>query len=60
MLLEIRGEREIFLHNETPPPPSGGPIVGADSRRCLDVPNASQTHSTRAQLRDFSGGTKQQ
>ncbi len=45
----------------TTPPPSGtgGRIVGAQSGRCLDVPNASQTSGTRVQLYDCNGQTNQ-
>jgi hypothetical protein len=43
----------------TTTPPSGGQIVGAASGRCLDVPNASQTNGTQAQLWDCSGNGNQ-
>ncbi|GAA4607681.1 endo-1,4-beta-xylanase [Actinoplanes octamycinicus] len=34
-------------------------IVGAQSGRCIDVPNASQTNGTRVQLYDCNGQTNQ-
>nr|WP_305788112.1 endo-1,4-beta-xylanase [Actinoplanes lichenis] len=45
----------------TTPPPSGTGqrIVGAQSGRCVDVPNASQTSGTRVQLYDCNGQTNQ-
>jgi endo-1,4-beta-xylanase len=44
----------------TTPPSSGGTrIVGAQSGRCIDVPNASQTNGTRVQLYDCNGQTNQ-
>ncbi|WP_433385560.1 endo-1,4-beta-xylanase [Actinoplanes sp. CA-142083] len=43
------------------PPPSGsGRIVGAQSGRCIDVPNSSQNNGTRVQLYDCNGQTNQQ
>ncbi|GAA3274069.1 hypothetical protein GCM10020218_019450 [Dactylosporangium vinaceum] len=44
------------------PPPQGGAkrIVGAQSGRCVDVPNASQTNGTRVQLYDCNGQSNQQ
>ncbi|BEL01949.1 endo-1,4-beta-xylanase [Actinoplanes sichuanensis] len=54
------------------PPPSGGSgspsvppgtakrIVGAQSGRCVDVPNASQNNGTRVQLYDCHGQANQQ
>ncbi|WP_223103951.1 endo-1,4-beta-xylanase [Dactylosporangium vinaceum] len=44
------------------PPPQGGAkrIVGAQSGRCIDVPNASHTNGTRVQLYDCNGQTNQQ
>ncbi|GIF13443.1 endo-1,4-beta-xylanase (glycosyl hydrolase family 10) [Actinoplanes teichomyceticus] len=36
-----------------------GRIVGAQSGRCLDVPNASQNNGTRVQLYDCNGQTNQ-
>ncbi|MBV1856730.1 RICIN domain-containing protein, partial [Catellatospora tritici] len=44
------------------PPPSGGAsrIVGAQSGRCIDVPNSSQSNGTRVQLYDCHGLTNQQ
>ncbi|MFI7074312.1 endo-1,4-beta-xylanase [Micromonospora sediminicola] len=46
----------------TTPPPSGGAnrILGNQSGRCVDVPNASQTNGTRVQLYDCHGQTNQQ
>ena len=41
-------------------PPSGaGRIVGAQSGRCIDVPNASHNNGTRVQLYDCNGQTNQ-
>jgi endo-1,4-beta-xylanase len=46
--------------NPTSTPPSGaGRIVGAQSGRCIDVPNASQTNGTRVALYDCNGQTNQ-
>ncbi|UWZ59856.1 ricin-type beta-trefoil lectin domain protein [Dactylosporangium aurantiacum] len=43
------------------PPPSGAKhIVGAQSGRCVDVPNSSRTNGTRVQLYDCHSGTNQQ
>ncbi|MEU0609169.1 poly(ethylene terephthalate) hydrolase family protein [Streptomyces griseorubiginosus] len=36
----------------TPPPATGGQVVGAASGRCLDVPNSSQTNGAQLQLWD--------
>ncbi|ATO17926.1 1,4-beta-xylanase [Micromonospora sp. WMMA2032] len=45
----------------TPPPTNGANrIVGNQSGRCVDVPNASQTNGTRVQLYDCHGQTNQQ
>ncbi|WP_327032245.1 non-reducing end alpha-L-arabinofuranosidase family hydrolase [Micromonospora ureilytica] len=46
----------------TTPPPSGGAgrIVGVQSDRCIDVPNATQTNGTRVQLYDCHGQSNQQ
>ncbi|WP_174537783.1 non-reducing end alpha-L-arabinofuranosidase family hydrolase, partial [Micromonospora chalcea] len=46
----------------TGPPPSGGAgrIVGVQSGRCIDVPNATQTNGTRVQLYDCNGQSNQQ
>ncbi|MDG4802075.1 non-reducing end alpha-L-arabinofuranosidase family hydrolase [Micromonospora sp. WMMD980] len=46
----------------TGPPPSGGAgrIVGVQSGRCVDVPNAIQTNGTRVQLWDCNGQSNQQ
>ena len=41
------------------PPPGSGRIVGAQSGRCIDVPNASHTNGTRVQLYDCNGQTNQ-
>jgi hypothetical protein len=51
--------------SSTPPsstPPSGGAneIVGTQSGRCIDVPNASRTNGTRVQLYDCHGQSNQQ
>ncbi|MEV0005585.1 non-reducing end alpha-L-arabinofuranosidase family hydrolase [Micromonospora sp. NPDC050980] len=45
----------------TGPPPSGGSgqIVGVQSGRCIDVPNATQTNGTRVQLWDCNGQSNQ-
>jgi endo-1,4-beta-xylanase len=43
----------------SPPPAGGGRIVGAQSGRCIDVPNASQNNGTRVQLYDCNGQTNQ-
>ncbi|MFI6074057.1 endo-1,4-beta-xylanase [Actinoplanes sp. NPDC051343] len=43
----------------TPPAGSGNRIVGAQSGRCIDVPNASQSNGTRVQLHDCNGQTNQ-
>ena len=41
-------------------PPSGsGRIVGAQSGRCLDIPNATRTNGTRVQLYDCNGQSQQ-
>ncbi|MFI6257709.1 non-reducing end alpha-L-arabinofuranosidase family hydrolase [Micromonospora zamorensis] len=46
----------------TSPPPSGGAgrIVGVQSGRCIDVPNATQTNGTRVQLYDCNSQSNQQ
>ncbi|GAA3290732.1 polysaccharide deacetylase family protein [Dactylosporangium vinaceum] len=44
----------------TPPPSGAKRIVGAQSGRCVDVPNSSATNGTRVQLYDCHGGTNQQ
>ncbi|PTA44269.1 non-reducing end alpha-L-arabinofuranosidase family hydrolase [Micromonospora sp. RP3T] len=46
----------------TTPPPSGGAgrIIGAQSGRCVDVPNSTQTNGTRVQLWDCNGQSNQQ
>jgi endo-1,4-beta-xylanase len=40
-------------------PGGGGRIVGAQSGRCVDVPNASTTNGTRVQLYDCNGQANQ-
>ncbi|MDY7089413.1 MAG: endo-1,4-beta-xylanase, partial [Actinomycetota bacterium] len=44
----------------TPPPSGSGRILGTQSGRCLDVPNASQSNGTRVQLYDCNTQTQQQ
>jgi len=39
---------------------TGGPLVGAASGRCVDVPSATQTLGTQVQLWDCNGGANQQ
>ncbi|MEV4415690.1 endo-1,4-beta-xylanase [Catellatospora sp. NPDC049609] len=48
--------------SSSPTPPAGGVgrIVGAQSGRCIDVPNASQTNGTRVQLYDCNNQANQQ
>ncbi|WP_045748364.1 endo-1,4-beta-xylanase [Actinoplanes rectilineatus] len=41
------------------PPAGGGRIVGAQSGRCIDVPDASQNNGTRVQLYDCNGQSHQ-
>jgi len=41
------------------PPAGGNRIVGAQSGRCIDVPNAAQNNGTRVQLYDCNGQTNQ-
>jgi endo-1,4-beta-xylanase len=43
----------------TPPAGGSGRIVGAQSGRCIDVPNASHNNGTRVQLYDCNGQTNQ-
>ncbi|MEV6691443.1 ricin-type beta-trefoil lectin domain protein [Micromonospora sp. NPDC051196] len=43
----------------TPPPGSANQIVGVQSNRCIDVPNASRNNGTRVQLYDCHGQTNQ-
>jgi hypothetical protein len=43
----------------TTPPPGGQQIVGAQSNRCIDIPNSSTANGTQAQLWDCGGGTNQ-
>ncbi|BCJ47904.1 beta-xylanase [Actinoplanes ianthinogenes] len=47
--------------SSSPPPNPGGAqrIVGAQSGRCIDVPNASQNNGTRVQLYDCNGQSNQ-
>jgi hypothetical protein len=40
-------------------PPTGQQLVGGQSGRCVDVPNASTTNGTQAQLWDCNGGANQ-
>jgi len=42
-----------------PPPPVSGQLVGAQSGRCLDVPNATQTNGTQVAIWDCNGGANQ-
>jgi poly(3-hydroxybutyrate) depolymerase len=42
------------------PPATTGPIVGAASGRCVDVPNSSQTGGTQVQLWDCNNQANQQ
>ncbi|MET7862855.1 poly(ethylene terephthalate) hydrolase family protein [Micromonospora taraxaci] len=44
----------------TVPPGSASQIVGTQSGRCIDVPNASRTNGTRVQLYDCNRQTNQQ
>jgi endo-1,4-beta-xylanase len=43
----------------SPPPGGGGRIVGAQSGRCIDVPNSSHSNGTRVQLYDCNGQANQ-
>ena len=43
----------------TGPPGSASEIVGTQSGRCIDVPNASRTNGTRVTLYDCNGQTNQ-
>ncbi len=43
-----------------PPPPPSGQLVGAQSGRCLDVPNVSTANGTQVEIWDCNGGTNQQ
>jgi endo-1,4-beta-xylanase len=43
----------------TTSPGGGGRIVGAQSGRCVDVPNSSTTNGTRVQLYDCNGQSNQ-
>ncbi|MEU8008071.1 non-reducing end alpha-L-arabinofuranosidase family hydrolase [Catellatospora sp. NPDC049111] len=45
--------------SSSPPPGGAGTIVGVQSGRCVDVPNATQTNGTRVQLYDCNGQTQQ-
>ncbi|MEV4758563.1 endo-1,4-beta-xylanase [Micromonospora sp. NPDC049559] len=45
--------------SSSPTPGGANRIVGAQSGRCIDVPNASQTNGTRVQLYDCNGQTNQ-
>jgi hypothetical protein len=42
-----------------PPPPVSGQLVGAQSGRCLDVPNATQANGTQVAIWDCNGGANQ-
>jgi endo-1,4-beta-xylanase len=44
----------------TPAPGGAGRIVGVQSGRCIDVPNATQTNGTRVQLWDCNSQSNQQ
>ena len=44
----------------SPPPPAAGPIVVANSGRCLDVPGATQSPGTQVQLWDLGGTADEQ
>ncbi|MFF5121248.1 non-reducing end alpha-L-arabinofuranosidase family hydrolase, partial [Dactylosporangium aurantiacum] len=52
----------VSQSSSTPPgtPGGSGTIVGVQSGRCIDVPNATQTNGTRVQLYDCHGQTNQQ
>ncbi|WP_426505211.1 RICIN domain-containing protein [Dactylosporangium sp. McL0621] len=43
-----------------PPPPVSGQLISAQSGRCLDVPNQSQTNGTQVEIWDCNGGANQQ
>jgi len=43
-----------------PPPPPSGQLVGAQSGRCLDVPNVSTANGTQVEIWDCNGGANQQ
>jgi len=43
-----------------PPPPPSGALIGAQSGRCLDVPNVSTTNNTQVEIWDCNGGSNQQ
>ncbi|MFC8849162.1 MULTISPECIES: PHB depolymerase family esterase [unclassified Micromonospora] len=43
----------------TTPPAAGVTVVGSQSGRCLEVPNASTTNGVQTQLWDCTGGTGQ-
>jgi hypothetical protein len=42
-----------------PPPPVTGALIGVQSARCLDVPNATQTNGTQLVIWDCNGGINQ-
>jgi hypothetical protein len=42
-----------------PPPPVSGALIGIQSGRCLDVPNASQTNGVQVSIWDCNGGANQ-
>ena len=43
-----------------PPPPPSGALIGAQSSRCLDVPNVSTVNNTQVEIWDCNGGANQQ
>jgi hypothetical protein len=43
-----------------PPPPPSGPLLSAQSARCLDVPGVSMTNGTQVEIWDCNGGANQQ
>ncbi|MEW2625891.1 ricin-type beta-trefoil lectin domain protein [Streptomyces sp. NPDC048106] len=61
-----QGETAQFDKLSITPGPGGtgggttGPITGAGSGRCVDVPNQSQTNGTQVELWDCNGGSNQQ
>ncbi|MBY8877217.1 ricin-type beta-trefoil lectin domain protein [Actinacidiphila acidipaludis] len=58
-----QGETAQFDNLAITPGPGGGtsgPITGAASGRCVDVPNQSQTNGTQVELWDCNGGSNQQ
>ncbi|WP_432904126.1 RICIN domain-containing protein [Micromonospora matsumotoense] len=65
-VLDAQGNRSaesasiVRQQGGTGPGPQGGRLVGAQSGRCVEVPNASTTNGTQVQLWDCTGGTGQQ